>query len=170
MVGPFSLARRSIGALVLLCISTFSGCAAPVNESASAQNVPEDRVLSPAGHEDLAQGLRLALLRPSTSTDMAAIEGILRVDGLCLYVAGPKDFSGKTTPAFSFAEVSWDAGTKILTARGLRIGEGQKVRLTGSTSSKPETLSWHQKPDPSCNLSHVFVTGAIEPLPDKRVR
>lgn len=164
LVGPCSLASPPFSVLALLSVIVISGCSAERNESASMQNLPQEQGSSPTSNRDAVEGLRLALLRPTSATDMAAAEGILRVDGRCLYVKGPGASSSGLTPAFSFAEVSWDPRAKTLTARGVRISEGQKVRLTGSTSATPGLLDWVQKPHTSCNMSHVFVTGAIEAL------
>lgn len=135
-----------------------------ITEASSEQAVP---LSANGGSPD---GVRLALLQPSASTDMAALEGVLRVDGPCLYVTGPNSAGSRTTPAFSFTGIRWNASTQALQVQGASITDGTRVRLTGGTPPNPGRLSWAQKPDPSCDLSDVFVTGAIEPLTNSHTR
>lgn len=149
-----------MGVFVTCGCSVSSDTDVPVEEFQNKQRTVEN------GKGGAASGLRLALLRPSDATDMAALQGVLRLDGECLYVGGSEDSDSRTLPAFSFANVKWDTGTKTLVAHGKRIAIGQKVLLTGSTAVDRNMLRWVQKPNDSCSFSDIFITGAIEPRSD----
>ena len=120
-----------------------------------------------ASPEAAPGGVRLALLQPGPDTDMAALEGVLHVEGPCLYVVGNDKTRSRTLPAFSFSDVRWDSGTRSLQARGAAFANGQRVLLTGSTPADPARLRWAQRPDPSCDASDLYVVGAIDPAPGR---
>ena len=129
---------------------------------------PTPRAAPDAGpREAAAGGIRLALLQPSPDTDMAALEGVLHVEGPCLYIVGNDRIRSRTLPAFSFSDVRWDSGTQSLHARGAAFANGQRVLLTGSKPADPARLRWAQRPDPSCDASDLYVVGAIDPAPGR---
>jgi hypothetical protein len=108
-------------------------------------------------------GVRLALLRPSGDTLMAALEGVLHADGRCLYIVGDDKAQSRTLPAFHIAGMSWDEASRTLRVRGKTFALGQRVVLGGGEASNPAALDWVQRPDPSCDSSDLFMTGTIEP-------
>lgn len=105
--------------------------------------------------------MRLALLVPSPDTDMAALEGFLHAEGPCLYIVGNDESKDRTLPAFSFEEVQWDERTRTLRARGSVFALGEKILFGGSTATNPALLEWREPPDPACDVSDVFVVGAV---------
>ncbi len=107
-------------------------------------------------------GVRLALLRPSGDTLMAALEGVLHAEGRCLYVVGDDKARSRTLPAFHIAGMSWDEPTRTLRARGKAFALGERVVLGGGEAANPAALDWIQRPDPSCDSSDLFMTGTIE--------
>jgi hypothetical protein len=107
-------------------------------------------------------GVRLALLRPSGDTLMAALEGVLHAEGRCLYVIGDDKARSRTLPAFHIAGMSWDEPTRTLRARGKSFALGQRVVLGGGEAADSAALDWVQRPDPTCDSSDLFMTGTIE--------
>lgn len=170
MAGRCFLAKEHLGFSILLGLSTLTGCGATDDRSASVQRVPGDEAVAPNPGRDPAGTVRLALLQPSGDTNMAALEGVLLVEGSCLYVTGTEERGRRTMPAFSFSDVRWDANAGLLKAGDVNIYGGQRVRLTGGTPPDMAALEWVQRPDPSCDASDLFVTGVIEPIPNSPVR
>ena len=113
-----------------------------------------------------AGGVRLALLEPSADSDAAALEGVLQVEGRCLYVVQPGGAGARTMPAFLIAGARWDAERNLLLAHGKSFAPAQRVSLGGSMASDRSLLRWVQPPDPSCDTASIFVTGSIDVAPE----
>ncbi len=125
-----------------------------------------DRLQEQAGPRPEAAsqtGVRLALLRPSGDSLMAALEGVLHAEGRCLYIVGDDEGQGRTLPAFHIAGMSWDEPTRTLRVRGKSFALGERVVLGGGETPDPAALDWVQRPDPTCDSSDLFMTGTIEP-------
>jgi hypothetical protein len=127
------------------------------------ESTPSPEAASKAGPNGPGTGVRLALLPPSGDTLMAALEGILHVEGRCLYIVGSDRKRNRTLPAFHIAGMSWDEPTRTLRVRDKRFAPGQRVVLGGGQVSNPAALDWVQRPDPSCDSSDLFMTGTIDP-------
>ncbi len=136
---------------LVLALLPVAGC-----DRAQEQAVPRPEAASPTG-------VRLALLRPSGDTLMAALEGVLHAEGSCLYVVGDDRARSRTLPAFHIAGMSWDEPTRTLRVRGKTFALGERVVLGGGEAANPAALDWAQRPDPSCDSSDLFMTGTIEP-------
>ncbi len=165
MAGHFFLARHLGFALALASLT--AGCGARGGESTPVHNATGERG-GGVSESPEPNGVRLALLRPSADMNMAALEGVLIVDGPCLYVTGTGGSGGRTMPAFTITGARWDVSTQALVVAGVRITNGQRVRLTGGSPPTSGGLDWVQQPAPSCDKSDLFITGAIEPMQSKR--
>lgn len=153
------MARPVFGAaaMVVFLLGACGGTPEPENASSSAG--------AGAGTTTEADGgVRLALLEPSDVSDGAALEGELRVDGRCLYLAQPGS-AGGTLLAFLIPDARWDSTRDRLVARGKSFAPGQRVRLGGSSASNAAALRWRQAPDPSCNTRGIMVVGSVDALP-----
>jgi hypothetical protein len=112
----------------------------------------------------------LALLHASADTDLAALEGVLHVEGRCLYIVGNDKTKNKTLPAFALEGVRWDSRTKTLQVRDTAFAPGERIILGGGEPANPASLSWVQRPDPSCDSSDLFVVGTIDSAAGSRDR
>jgi hypothetical protein len=110
-------------------------------------------------------GVLLPLLTPSHDTDLAGLEGVLQVEGRCLYLAQPGRSQARTLLAFTIPGISWDGERNVLVAHGKTFAPGQPVLLSGSGTMNPDVHRWVQPPDPSCETKGVAVIGAIEAAP-----
>ncbi len=141
--------------MLLSCALALAACDGPEpaagNESAEA----------PPGE---VGGVRLALLTPSRDFDLAAMEGVLRVEGPCVYVGG-KEGRGGSLLAFGMPEVRWDGAARRLHVYDRSFAPGDLVVVGGSHAHDPARLPWRQRPDPSCDTSQVWVTGTMDPGP-----
>jgi hypothetical protein len=138
-----------------------AGCDRQAERSDSLQ--PEAAPQGPQGIDDApVDGVRLALLEPGGDTDLARLEGILSVDGRCLYIAGNDKTKNRTLPAFALAGVRWDSGTRTLRAGDKVFAQGQRIVLGGGEPANPAALNWLQRPDPSCDASDLFVVGTVD--------
>lgn len=163
MGGPCSLGNRLVLALILGSLA--AGCGTRGRESEPVRTAAGKQG-EPFSDHSASRSVRLALLRPSADTDMAALEGVLTVDGPCLYITGPGGLGSRTMPAFSLSNVRWDGATQSLVIGSRRIASGHRVRLTGGSPPTLDGLDWVQQPPPSCDKSDLFMTGAIEALLD----
>ena len=107
-------------------------------------------------------GVRLPLLTPSNDTDSAGLEGVLQVEGRCLYLTQPDRSGARTLLAFTIPGISWDEERNVLVAYGKSFTPGQRVLLSGSGTMNPAIHRWVQPPDPSCDTGAIAVIGAIE--------
>jgi hypothetical protein len=126
---------------------------------ANCREEPGSHVQANSAAEPTATQVRLALLPPSRESDLAALEGRLRVDGPCLYV-------GNATPAWLIEGIRWNEATGRLEAQGKSFAAGDLVVLGGGgAGGDPAKLPWVQPPDPSCDMSELFIAGSIDPGP-----
>lgn len=107
--------------------------------------------------------MRLALLQPSGDTLMAALEGVLHAEGRCLYIVGDDPERNRTLPAFHIAGMRWDEASRTLRVRDKSFALGERVVLGGGHVPNHPALDWVQRPDPSCDASHLFMAGTIDP-------
>lgn len=116
---------------------------------------------APRGAEPSAPraGVQLALLPPSAESDAAASGGVLTIDGRCLYAVAPN--GRRMLLAFMTSKTRWDGDV-------LRVGDrsfppGRTVSLGGSEYTGPRSaLPWVAPPDPSCDATHIWLTGSID--------
>ncbi len=94
---------------------------------------------------------------------LAALEGVLHVEGRCLYVVGADRRRSRTLPAFHIDDISWDAAARALRVRGQAFAPGDRVLLTGGEAPGSAALRWVRRPHPSCDSSNLFIAGAIDP-------
>lgn len=145
------MAKRCFLPALPLSLLLAAACERPQEESAPTPEAPPPT------------GVSLALLRPSNDMLLAALEGVLQVEGRCLYIAGDDHRRSRTLPAFHIADISWDEPTRTLRVRGKTFALGQRVVLGGGEPANPATLDWVQRPDPSCDSSDLFMAGTIDP-------
>lgn len=140
----------------LLAMLLLSACGSASEREHSRQ---EER--TSGGHELPAdQEVRLALLRPGPIHTDLGLEGVLQVEGRCLYVAQPDSSAGRSLLVFPFP-ASWDAQRNLLLVGKKSFAPGQWVSL-GRVAGDVDRRDWLQAPDPSCDSSSIFVTGSIE--------
>ena len=144
-----------------MCLALIAGgCnGRPEGNDPAAVKVADERASSDKG----GGGVRLALLEPSDDMFLAALEGILQAEGRCLYIVGRDKKRSRTLPAFHIAGIGWDSGARTLKVNGRVFAQGDRVLLTGGRPPTTAGFRWVQRPDPSCDASDIFVTGAIEP-------
>ena len=148
-----------------MCLALIAGgCnGRPEGNDPAAVKVADERASSDKG----GGGVRLALLEPSDDMFLAALEGILHAEGECLYIVGTDKKRSRTLPAFHIADIGWDSGARTLKVNGRVFAQGDRVLLTGGRPPTTAGFRWVQRPDPSCDASDIFVTGAIEPARDR---
>jgi hypothetical protein len=156
------LAKRCCHLSVPLCLLLVAACDRQRDADAPlAPRTPPAAVSNGAGTS--SAGVRLALLRPSGHTDLAALEGTLHAEGGCLYIVGSDKTRNRTLPAFALEGVRWDEPAKTLHVRDATFAQGQRIVLGGGEPADPAALRWVQRPDPSCDASDLFVAGTIDP-------
>lgn len=164
-VYPDMSIRRFLPVLSLILLLA-AACDRPPDESPPSPEAPPKAKLD--GDGTAGTGVRLALLEPSNDMFLASLEGVLHAEGRCLYVVGTDRKRSRTLPAFHIADMIWDSGTRTLKANGRVFAQGERVLLTGGSPPTTAGFRWVQRPDPSCDSSDIFVTGAIEPARDRQ--
>jgi hypothetical protein len=110
-------------------------------------------------YDDDAGPVRLALLPPSREGDAAAAQGVLEVDGPCLYLRSA-DGSRFLLALMTF-DTRWED-------ERLKIGDrsyapGERVTVGGSEAAGAiADLAWVQPPDPSCDIARIWITVSVD--------
>jgi hypothetical protein len=94
--------------------------------------------------------------------DDGRLEGTLRREGDCLYVEA-RDY--RAFPAFPPEGVSWDEAQEQLVFDDVRYDLDGPVAFGGGEAFDPARIDWSRAPDPSCDLSTVFIATDPAALP-----
>ena len=156
------MANRLTSPGLLFCLLLLAGCG---GGDAGRPPAPQEKrsELAPTAGEADGAGVRLALLQPSGEMLMAAREGVLHVEGPCLYVIGTDSSRSRTLPLFHIADIRWDPSARVLKVGNAAFSPGERIVLTGGETANAEALPWVQRPDPACETSNLFIAGMIEP-------
>jgi hypothetical protein len=163
------LADRTTLVAALLGTLLVAGCG-PARETAGRREEAPAGGATATAQSTTGNGVRLPLLTPSNDTDLAGLEGVLEVEGRCLYLTQPGRSQARTLLAFTIPGVRWDEARDRLVAYGKSFAPGQRVLLGGSGTMNPDVHRWTQPPDPSCDTRAVAVVGAIDAAPERRQR
>jgi hypothetical protein len=158
--------------LIFLAVFLAAACSGPaVREQSPAASTRQEGAAGESvagGTASTSTEVRLARLPDSRLGDAAVAEGMLRVEGTCLYLeaAGPTRYLiASTIPG-----ARWDTAGKALVvpseggAEAATYRPGEKVNLGGS-EARAATLSgkWVEPPGAVCDTSRIWVTNSILP-------
>lgn len=128
---------------------------------------PEESNASSPGTNDVAAhaaaGVLVPLLEQNGMADAVLTEGVLHVDGPCLYVTNDSGARERIMPAFT-VPVSWDARENVLVAGENRMKPGEQVWLSGGRAASLRATAWLQAPHPFCDASNIYVSNDISPI------
>lgn len=150
--------------LIVLPLLLATACSGPAgNKAASVRQEGTTGERAAGG----AAGVRLARLPDSLVGDTAAVVGVLRAEGPCLYLAAAA--STRYLIAFTIPGARWDAAREALVvpSRGAEAGAatyrpGERVTLSGS-EAHAATLSgqWVEPPAAACDTRHIWIANSI---------
>jgi hypothetical protein len=162
-------AKRLIPLAVLLA----TACSGPtVREQSPATSTRQEGAAGESVEGGTATGtsteVRLARLPDSRLGDAAAAEGVLRVEGTCLYLEAAGSI--RYLIASTIPGARWDAAGEALVvpseggAEAATYSPGERVNLGGS-EARAATLSgkWVEPPGAACDTSRIWVTNSILP-------
>jgi hypothetical protein len=106
-------------------------------------------------------------IHASSSVHMAAIRGVLVVDGECLFLTG----DGSTRVGIAWpAGSSWSVAAQAVVVNGVSSRVGETVLLSGGAyDPSPEDIEitpWIAAPVPECLGDKFWLAGSIATLPN----
>lgn len=109
--------------------------------------------LVPWGGMGIAPAGPLLLHGGDWSGDDARAEGVIAIEGDCLYLGGQMI-------AFPAKRVRWDAGRAAVVIEGRTYRDGDWAAFGGGESGRlVEGFDWVSPPAPSCDASRVWMAG-----------
>lgn len=159
--------------LILLAVVLAAACSGPVvREQSPAASTRQEGAAGESVAGGTAMGtsteVKLARLPDSRLGDAASAEGVLRVEGTCLYL----EAAGHTRYliASTIPGARWDAAGKALVvpseggAEDATYRPGERVNLGGSeTRAAALSGKWVEPPGAVCDTSRIWVTNSILP-------
>jgi hypothetical protein len=154
--------------LIFLPLLLAAACSSPaVKEQAPSTSARQDSVSSERAG-GAATEVRLSKLPDSPVGDTAALPGVLRAEGACLYLEAAG--STRYLIASTIPGARWDAARQALVvpseggAEAATYRPGERVNLGGS-EARAATLAgqWVEPPAETCDTGRIWVTNSILP-------
>lgn len=153
--------------LILLPLLFAAACRGPAAREAPSASTRQEGAASEGAAGGTATEVRLARLPDSRLGDAAAVAGVLRVEGACLYLDAAG--SARYLIAFTIPGARWDAVSESLVvpsgrteASAATYRPGERVTLGGS-EARAATLSgqWVEPPAAACDVRRIWIANSI---------